>query len=71
MTMEEKIKGLIIDALAESQGINEDELNEIGLELSRNANNDHGDFSSNIALKLASKLKSSPMKLAEENYWLS
>ena len=66
MTMEEKIKGLIIDALAESQGINEDELNEIGLELSRNANNDHGDFSSNIALKLASKLKSPPMKLAEE-----
>ena len=39
MTMEEKIKGLIIDALAESQGINEDEVNEIGLELSRNANN--------------------------------
>ena len=66
MTMEEKIKGLIIDALAESHGINEDELNEIGLELSRNANNDHGDFSSNIALKLASKLKSPPMKLAEE-----
>ena len=64
--MEEKIKGLIIDALAESHGINEDELNEIGLELSRNANNDHGDFSSNIALKLASKLKSPPMKLAEE-----
>ena len=66
MTMEEKIKGLIIDALAESHGINEDELNEIGLELSRNANNDHGDFSSNIALKLASKLKSPPMKLAEQ-----
>lgn len=66
MTMEEKIKGLIINALAESQGISEDELNEIGLELSRNANNDHGDFSSNIALKLASKLKSPPMKLAEE-----
>ena len=66
MTMEEKIKGLIIDELAESQGINEDELNEIGLELSSNANNDHGDFSSNIALKLASKLKSPPMKLAEE-----
>ena len=56
MTMEEKIKGLIIDALAESQGMNEDEVNEIGLELSRNANNDHGVFSSNIALKLASKL---------------
>ena len=66
MTMEEKIKGLIIDALAKSQGITEDELNEIGLELSRNANNDHGDFSSNIALKLASKLKRPPMKLAEE-----
>ena len=52
--------------MAESHGINEDELNEIGLELSRNTNNDHGDFSSNIALKLASKLKSPPMKLAEE-----
>ena len=66
MMMEEKIKGLIINALAESQGINEDELNEIGLELFRNTNNDHGDFSSNIALKLASKLKRPPMKLAEE-----
>ena len=66
MKMEEKIKRLIIDALAKSHGIKEDELNEVGLELSRNSNNEHGDFSSNIALKLGSKLKGPPMTIAEE-----
>ncbi len=66
MTMEEKIKRLIIDALAKSQGVKENELDEIGLELSRNSNNEHGDFSSNIALKLGGKLKTPPMKIAEE-----
>tara|TARA_B100000945_G_scaffold318508_1_gene323489 strand:- start:1307 stop:3043 length:1737 start_codon:yes stop_codon:yes gene_type:complete len=66
MTMEEKIKHLIINALAESQEIDEDELNEVGLELSRNSNNEHGDFSSNIALKLGGKLKTPPMTIAEE-----
>ncbi len=66
MTMEEKIKCLIINALAESQEIDEDELNDVGLELSRNSNNEHGDFSSNIALKLGAKLKTPPMTIAEE-----
>ncbi len=66
MTMEEKIKRLIIDALAKSQGIKEDELNKIGLELSRNSNNEHGDFSSNIALKLGGKINSPPMTIAEQ-----
>ena len=32
----------------------------------RNKNNEHGDFSSNIALKLSGKLKRSPMVVAEE-----
>ena len=66
MKTEDKIKDLIIDALAKSQGIKEDVINEVGLELSRNKNNEHGDFSSNIALKLSGKLKRSPMDVAEE-----
>ncbi len=66
MKTEDKIKDLIIDALAKSQGIKEAVINEVGLELSRNKNNEHGDFSSNIALKLSGKLKRSPMDVAEE-----
>ena len=66
MTTEDKIKNLIIDALASSQNIKKDEINEVGLELSRNKSNEHGDFSSNIALKLSGKLEGSPMNIAEE-----
>ncbi len=66
MKTEDKIKNLIIDALAKSQGMKKDEINEIGLELSRNKNNEHGDFSSNIALKLSRMLKRSPMVVAKE-----
>ena len=66
MKTEDKIKDLIIDALAKSQGMEKDEINEVGLELTRNKNNEHGDFSSNIALKLSGKLKRSPMVVAEE-----
>ena len=66
MTTEEKIKKLLINALKKSQGINRAEVDEIGLELSRNSNNEHGDFSSNVALKLAGKLKRSPLVVAEE-----
>ena len=39
MKIEDKIKELIIDALTKSQGMNIDEINEAGLELSRNKNN--------------------------------
>ena len=66
MKTEDKIKDLIIDALAKSQGMKKDEINEVGLELSRNKNNEHGDFSSNIALKLSGNLKRSPVVIAEE-----
>ena len=66
MRIEDKIKELIVTALTKSQGMNNDEINEVGLELSRNKNNEHGDFSSNIALKLSGKLKRSPMVVAEE-----
>ena len=66
MKIEDKIKELIVTALTKSQGMNNDEINEVGLELSRNKNNEHGDFSSNIALKLSGKLKRSPMVVAEE-----
>ncbi|MBF42043.1 MAG: arginine--tRNA ligase, partial [Gammaproteobacteria bacterium] len=66
MTSEEKIKKLLLNALKKSQGINKAEVDEIGLELTRNSNNEHGDFSSNIALKLAGKLKRSPLMIAEE-----
>ena len=66
MKIEDKIKELIVTALTKSQGMNNDEINEVGLELSRNKNNEHGDFSSNIALKLSGKLKRSPMLIAEE-----
>ena len=66
MKTEDKIKDLIIDALAKSQGMKKDEINDAGLELSRNKNNEHGDFSSNIALKLSGKLNRSPMVIAEE-----
>ena len=66
MTTEDKIKNLLIDALASSQNIKKDEINEVGLELSRNKSNQHGDFSSNIALKLSGKLEGSPMIIAEE-----
>ena len=66
MRIEDKIKELIVTALTKSQGMNNDEINEVGLELSRNKNNEHGDFSSNIALKLSGKLKLSPMVVAEE-----
>ena len=66
MTSEEKIKRLLLNALKKSQGINKAEVDEIGLELTRNSSNEHGDFSSNIALKLAGKLKRSPLIIAEE-----
>tara|TARA_Y100001970_G_scaffold267335_1_gene357181 strand:+ start:1968 stop:3704 length:1737 start_codon:yes stop_codon:yes gene_type:complete len=66
MKTEDKIKDLIIDALAKSHGMKKDEINEVGLELSRNKNNEHGDFSSNIALKLSGNLKRSPVVIAEE-----
>lgn len=66
MTSEEKIKKLLLNALNKSQGINKTEADEIGLELSRNRNNEHGDFSSNIALKLAGILKRPPLEIAEE-----
>ena len=66
MKIEDKIKELIVTALTKSQGMNNDEINEVGLELSRNKNNEHGDFSSNIALKLSGKLNRSPMVIAEE-----
>ena len=36
MTTEDKIKSLIIDALVDSQNIKKNEINEVGLELSRN-----------------------------------
>ena len=66
MTSEVKIKRLLLNALKKSQGINKAEVDEIGLELPRNSSNEHGDFSSNIALKLAGKLKRSPLMIAEE-----
>jgi len=66
MTSEEKIKRLLLHALKKSQGIKKAEVDEIGLELTRNSNNEHGDFSSNVALKLAGRLKRSPLTIAEE-----
>ena len=35
MKIEDKIKELIVTALTKSQGMNNDEINEVGLELSR------------------------------------
>ena len=66
MTSEEKIKRLLLHASKKSQGIKKAEVDEIGLELTRNSNNEHGDFSSNVALKLAGRLKRSPLTIAEE-----
>tara|TARA_B100001142_G_scaffold78591_1_gene79341 strand:+ start:63 stop:1799 length:1737 start_codon:yes stop_codon:yes gene_type:complete len=66
MISEEKIKKILLHALKKSQGINKAEVDEIGLELTRNTNNEHGDFSCNIALKIAGKLKRSPLMIAEE-----
>ena len=64
--MEEKIKHIISNSLLSSEHITNSEIDNIGIELTRNSNNERGDFSSNIALKLSGKIKRSPIVVAEE-----
>ncbi len=63
--MKEKIKKIIAASIKESALIEEDLINNFEIEINQSTRSDHGDFSSNIALKISGKADIKPLKVAE------
>ena len=63
--MKNKLKKIIHASLKESALIEEDLINTFEIEINQSTQSDHGDFSSNIALKISGKANMKPLKVAE------
>ena len=63
--MKDKLKKIIRSSIKESALIEEDLINTFEIEISQSTQSDHGDFSSNIALKISGKANIKPLKVAE------
>ena len=63
--MKNKLKKIIHASLKESALIEEDLINTFEIEINQSTQSDHGDFSSNIALKISGKVNMKPLKVAE------
>ena len=63
--MKDKLKKIIRSSIKEGGLIEEDLINTFEIEISQSTQSDHGDFSSNIALKISGKANIKPLKVAE------
>ena len=63
--MKDKLKKIIRSSIKESALIEEDLINTFEIEINQSTQSDHGDFSSNIALKISGKANIKPLKAAE------
>ena len=63
--MKDKLKKIIRSSIKESALIEEDLINDFEIEINQSTQSDHGDFSSNIALKISGKANIKPLKAAE------
>ena len=63
--MKEKLKKIIEASIKESDLIEKDLINNFEIEINQSTRSDHGDFSSNIALKISGKTNIKPLKVAE------
>ena len=63
--MKDKLKKIIRTSIKEGDLIEEDLINTFEIEISQSTQSDHGDFSSNIALKISGKANIKPLKVAE------
>jgi len=63
--MKDKLKKIIQSSIKESGLIEEDLINNSEIEINQSTQSDHGDFSSNIALKISGKANIKPLKAAE------
>ena len=63
--MKDKLKKIIQTSLKESAIVEEDLINFFEIEINQSTQSDHGDFSSNIALKISGKANMKPLKAAE------
>ena len=63
--MKDKLKKIIQASIKESALIEEDVINTFEIEINQSTQSDHGDFSSNIALKVSSKANMKPLEAAE------
>ena len=63
--MKDKLKKIIQSSIKESALIEEDLINTFEIEINQSTQSDHGDFSSNIALKISGKANIKPLKAAE------
>ena len=63
--MKDKLKKIIRTSIKEGDLIEEDLINTFEIEINQSTQSDHGDFSSNIALKISGKANIKPLKVAE------
>ena len=63
--MKDKLKKIIRSSIKEGGLIEEDLINTFEIEINQSTQSDHGDFSSNIALKISGKANIKPLKVAE------
>ena len=63
--MKDKLKKIIRSSIKEGDLIEEGLINTFEIEISQPTQSDHGDFSSNIALKISGKANIKPLKAAE------
>ncbi len=63
--MKNKLKKLIKASIKESALMEEDSINSLKIEINQSTQSDHGDFSSNIALKISGKTNTKPIETAE------
>ena len=61
--MKDKLKKIIRSSIKEGDLIEEDLINTFEIEISQSTQSDHGDFSSNIALKISGKANIKPLKV--------
>ena len=63
--MKDKLRQLILTSIKESDLIEEGLIKNLKVEINQSTQSGHGDFSSNVALKISSKLSMKPLKVAE------
>jgi len=63
--MKNKLKKVIKASIKESALMEEDSINSLEIEINQSTQSDHGDFSSNIALKISGKTNTKPIETAE------
>jgi len=63
--MKDELRQLIQTSIKESDLIEEDLINNFKIEINQSTQSDHGDFSSNVALKISGEARMKPLKVAE------